>query len=153
LPAEAKPENVTAVFVYGTLKRGECRARFWPRDPIALEPAVIRGRLYDLGPYPALAPGDDAIRGELWRFAPDDMAETLRVLDEVEGATQLGNAYYRRIVVTCQCDDGRHCAAFAYEFARLDRLADIPLVPPGANGQCCWRGGKKLEEHEWQFRR
>lgn len=139
-------EPIAAVFVYGTLKRGQCRARYWPRAPRAVESAVIRGRLYDLGPYPALGPGDDIIRGELWRFAADDMAETLHVLDEVEGATQLGSAYYRRVVVACRLDDGRSFPAFAYEFADPARLADKPIVPPDAGGECCWSGGAELEE-------
>ena len=49
------------VFVYGTLKRGEARARLWPRKPQAVEPATVRGTLYDLGDYPALVPGDDTV--------------------------------------------------------------------------------------------
>ncbi|MEX2186090.1 MAG: gamma-glutamylcyclotransferase family protein [Pirellulales bacterium] len=148
MPTEAQHDAVAAVFVYGTLKRGECRQRCWPRVPIAVEPAVIRGRLYDLGPYPALGPGDDRVRGELWCFDVDAMPETLRVLDEVEGATQLGDFYYRRIILTCECDDGQRREAFAYEFADLDRLKDKPIVPPDASGECCWNGGADLEEIE-----
>jgi gamma-glutamylcyclotransferase (GGCT)/AIG2-like uncharacterized protein YtfP len=139
---------ITAVFVYGTLKQGECRARFWPREPLTVESAVIRGRLYDLGPYPALGPGEDAVRGEVWRLAAEDVAETLRVLDKVEGADQLQNAYYRRIVVDCRCDDGRTVRAWAYEFGDLNCLANKPLVAPDAQGERCWRSGTELEEIE-----
>lgn len=148
MPTEPCPDAVHAVFVYGTLKRGECRARCWPRRPLAVASAVIRGRLHDLGPYPALVPGDDRVRGELWRFHPADMDETLRVLDEVEGATQLGDAYYRRIVVTCRCDDGQDCAAFAYEFVDRERLKNHPIVPADMHGECVWTGEAKLEEIE-----
>jgi gamma-glutamylcyclotransferase (GGCT)/AIG2-like uncharacterized protein YtfP len=129
---------VTAVFVYGTLKRGECRAKFWPYPPLAVESATIRGRLYDLGPYPALGPGDDTIRGEVWHLAEADMPETLRILDEVEGATQLGTAYYRRIVVTCITDDGKSHQAFAYEFAHLNRLRPDQIVAPNDANECSW---------------
>jgi gamma-glutamylcyclotransferase (GGCT)/AIG2-like uncharacterized protein YtfP len=132
-------ESICAVFVYGTLKRGGCRAKFWPRAPLAVEPATIRGRLYDLGPYPALVPGDDAIRGELWRLAADDMTETLRVLDEVEGYHQLGDDYYRRIVVSCRTDDGATVDAYAYEFVQPAAIADKPVVSANARGECEWR--------------
>lgn len=49
---------ITDLFVYGTLKRGQCRETMWPRPPVSVRPAFIRGRLYDLGPYPAIWCGD-----------------------------------------------------------------------------------------------
>jgi gamma-glutamylcyclotransferase (GGCT)/AIG2-like uncharacterized protein YtfP len=72
---------VDCVFVYGTLKRGQVRERSWPRQPLAVEPAWTLGRLFDLGPYPGLLAGTDRVLGELWRFAAEDLPETLRVLD------------------------------------------------------------------------
>lgn len=138
MPLAESPSPITAVFVYGTLKRGECRAKFWPHQPIAVESATIRGRLYDLGPYPALGPGDDTIRGEAWRLAAEHMLETLRILDEVEGATQLGSAYYRRIIVTCNTDDGASLQAFAYEFADLSRLRAAQIISPNQHRECSW---------------
>src|SRR5687768_17088800 len=56
-------ESISAVFVYGTLKQGDVRAHLWPRPPQSIEPAVIRGRMHDLGPYPALVDGGDPIAG------------------------------------------------------------------------------------------
>src|SRR5438093_3247250 len=47
-------QEALPVFVYGTLKRGEERARCWPRSPERVVPATTQGRLYDLGTYPAL---------------------------------------------------------------------------------------------------
>jgi gamma-glutamylcyclotransferase (GGCT)/AIG2-like uncharacterized protein YtfP len=140
--------SINAVFVYGTLKRGECRARFWPHEPMRVESATIRGRLYDLGPYPALGPGEDVVRGEVWHLAPEHIGETLSSLDEVEGATRLKTAYYRRIVVSCRTDDGRDIDAWVYEFGDLNRLRDKPVVQPDARGECCWQGGSDLEDIE-----
>jgi gamma-glutamylcyclotransferase (GGCT)/AIG2-like uncharacterized protein YtfP len=140
--------SIHAVFVYGTLKRGECRARFWPHPPVRVERATIRGRLYDLGPYPALGPGEDIVRGEVWCLAPEYVDETLRALDEVEGATQLKTAYYRRIVVSCRTDDGRDIEAWVYEFGDLSHLQDKPVVLPDANGESSWRGGTDFEDIE-----
>jgi gamma-glutamylcyclotransferase (GGCT)/AIG2-like uncharacterized protein YtfP len=74
----------SAVFVYGTLKRGEVRARSWPRLPLKVDPATVRGTLFDLEAYPALVEGNQIVAGELWHFAPDDIPETLAVLDMIE---------------------------------------------------------------------
>jgi gamma-glutamylcyclotransferase (GGCT)/AIG2-like uncharacterized protein YtfP len=64
------------LFVYGTLKRGESREKKWPFPPVKVLPATTRAALYDLGPYPAIGPGDDTIVGELWFLREEDVAET-----------------------------------------------------------------------------
>jgi gamma-glutamylcyclotransferase (GGCT)/AIG2-like uncharacterized protein YtfP len=138
----AMNETPRAVFVYGTLKRGQCREQFWPRAPLAVETALVRGRLVDLGPYPALLPGDRWIRGELWRFADEDMSETLRVLDEVEGYAGLGEDLYRRVVITCHTTEGAEVAAYAYQFAQPQRAGQAIEVLPGADGVCCWSAAR-----------
>lgn len=86
------------VFVYGTLCRGQCREPCWPRRPVSVTVGYVRGHLFDLGPYPALLPGDDWVRGECWTLREEDMPETLRVLDAIEGFAQPGEAdlYQRR---------------------------------------------------------
>src|SRR5687767_9038822 len=109
--------SIHRIFVYGTLQRGECRERCWPHAPLRIDEAVIRAALYDLGPYPAIGPGDELVRGELWEIAPDQLEETLRVLDEVEGYTQLGHDLYVRRLVACQLGDGRELSAWTYYFA------------------------------------
>src|SRR5436853_6029420 len=38
-------QPITALFVYGTLQRGQCREQFWPHPPISVEGATIRGQL------------------------------------------------------------------------------------------------------------
>lgn len=134
--------SITAVFVYGTLKQGQCRAKYWPRAPQLVSAATIKGRLHDLGPYPALVPGVDTIAGELWQFDAGDMESTMRVLDHVEGYGQLGVDYYRRIVVECTRDDGEPFEAFSYEFANPEDIAETPIVEPGKNGCVSWSAKK-----------
>ncbi len=85
-----------ALFVYGTLKRGECRQERWPRPPVEVRAATLRAALYDLGPYPAIGTGEDLVAGELWFIAAEQMDETLRVLDEIEGFGQGGTDLYTR---------------------------------------------------------
>ena len=75
----------SSVFAYGTLKQDQLRASMWPKRPIRIEPAVVNGELWDLGSYPGLCAGSDSVLGELWTFADRDIAETLEVLDGIEG--------------------------------------------------------------------
>ncbi len=49
-----KHEPVITLFVYGTLKRGFPNHDRFCRNAIAIQPATVWGRLYDLGAYPAL---------------------------------------------------------------------------------------------------
>src|SRR5262249_38272795 len=111
----------SAVFVYGTLKRGQSREKSWPRTPLSIEPATVRGQLYDLGPYPGLIEGSDIVAGELWTFAPQDMPPTVAVLDEIEGLYGRENDEYRRVIIEC-LSSGHKFAAWTYHYARLTAL-------------------------------
>ena len=88
-------------FVYGTLKRGQCREACWPAAPLQVQTGFVRGTLIDLVEYPGLLPGEDWVRGEIWQIAAAHVAETLRVLDAIEGFQAAGdsdNLYDRRRV-------------------------------------------------------
>jgi gamma-glutamylcyclotransferase (GGCT)/AIG2-like uncharacterized protein YtfP len=96
----ADRDLITAVFVYGTLQRGQLRGGMWPCQPVLIEPAVVRGELYDLGAYPGLRFGDDWVLGERWTFLPQDIERTLTVLDGIEGydAASDSGLYLRRTI-------------------------------------------------------
>jgi len=130
--------EIAGVFVYGTLMRGQVRAKYWPREPICIEPATIRGELYDLGPYPAILHGNETIAGELWRIAPGDMEETLRVLDQVEGFGQGGVDLYVRRVVNCRTQSDESVPAFAYYLADESFARRHFRIQPGCDGICRW---------------
>lgn len=89
-----------AFFVYGTLKRGECREAAWPAPPLRIETGYVRGALYDLGPYPALTAGTDWVRGETWWFDPADASAVRATLDKIEVYDQPGepDLYLRRTI-------------------------------------------------------
>jgi gamma-glutamylcyclotransferase (GGCT)/AIG2-like uncharacterized protein YtfP len=127
----------TAIFVYGTLKRGQERERCWPRRPIAVELATVCGAIFDLGPYPALVEGDDTVAGELWQFAPDDMPATLAALDQVEEFAGKPDDLYRRVIVHCQKAEGA-ASAWTYLLARKSLLRSARRIAPDANGVCVW---------------
>ncbi|MEO0475077.1 MAG: gamma-glutamylcyclotransferase family protein [Planctomycetota bacterium] len=85
------PEEFTALFVYGTLKRGDVRA-YLLTDQAYLGKAktLPRYRLFNTGDYPALVEAEPlglpgrSIVGELWRIDNDCLAR----LDEEEGVDE-----------------------------------------------------------------
>ncbi|MBI2480460.1 MAG: gamma-glutamylcyclotransferase [Planctomycetia bacterium] len=132
------PPCIEAIFVYGTLQRGEVRERCWPRKPVRIEWATIRGQLRDLGEYPALVDGEDLILGELWHIAKADMTATLATLDVVEWFGQDDHDLYTRETVTCRTLAGEEQPAYTYRYARLADVALSPIIIPGPDGFCHW---------------
>jgi gamma-glutamylcyclotransferase (GGCT)/AIG2-like uncharacterized protein YtfP len=132
---------IQAVFVYGTLKQGQCRARHWPVPPISILRAWTRGTLFDRHDYPAMTPGDDRVLGELWSFRPDDMPAVVRVLDEVEGANQPGQPdLYRRVIVQAwSLEDDSSRQAFAFHYAVDPQLDGFTPMTPDPGGWVKWR--------------
>jgi gamma-glutamylcyclotransferase (GGCT)/AIG2-like uncharacterized protein YtfP len=126
------------LFVYGTLKRGESREGKWPFAPLQVSPATTQAALYDLGPYPALGPGDDVVAGELWFLREEDVAETLRQFDAIEGYQQGGPDLYVRRVIDCRDADGAIHQAYAYFYANPHWLLSGRRVSPNVEGLCRW---------------
>jgi gamma-glutamylcyclotransferase (GGCT)/AIG2-like uncharacterized protein YtfP len=132
-------DELLPIFVYGTLQRGQERERLWPQRPLRVEEATTVGRLYDLGPYPALVPGDDVVEGELWYVAAEDLSATLKTLDRIEEYSQGSQNLYERRAVRCRNVAGQIREAYAYFYAREADLAGKSPLPHGANGCCRWR--------------
>ncbi len=126
-----------AIFVYGTLQRGQVREHSWPRPPVSIEFATVRGALYDLGPYPALVPGDDTVGGELWHIAECDIAVTLAALDRIEGYANRKDDLYRRVIVECRTAAGS-VPAWTYHLALAELLHSARRIAPDAQGVCDW---------------
>lgn len=136
-------EVVTQVFAYGTLMRGQSRERRWPFAPREVRPATTRGTLYDLGPYPAMAEGDDWISGEVWSFEAHQMQETLRVLDGIEDVHGMPGDLYLRLLVECVLEDGRRTRSHAYQYARP--LDESNRVECGTDGLARWPAGQATD--------
>jgi gamma-glutamylcyclotransferase (GGCT)/AIG2-like uncharacterized protein YtfP len=126
-----KPLHETEVnfFVYGTLKRGECREQRWPRSPIVVEEAWVLGELYNAGNYPALLPGTDKVRGELWSFSQAEFDAIVEVLDGIE-EYRPGDPHnlYTREVIDCETMSGRRTVAHTYQYARLHDLPTFARI-------------------------
>ncbi len=136
--------EVSYVFVYGTLKRGQIRERMWPRPPVRVFNATTRGTLFDLGEYPAMTAGTDLIEGEVWQLAAEDMEATLHVLDQIEDYRDAPDDLYKRVVVECELDGEEtgevkeSVKAFTYHYAAALRDAwRIPTI----SGRCSWPTG------------
>jgi gamma-glutamylcyclotransferase (GGCT)/AIG2-like uncharacterized protein YtfP len=126
--------DVSAFFVYGTLKKDQLRGKLWPRTPVSNVPALIQADLYDLGPYPAALRGDGWVLGELWQFRLEDMPITIEVLDRIEGFVSLGqNNEYDRAVMPAHYPVGSsvQClSAFVYLRAKDARVDSARRIEP-----------------------
>lgn len=135
-------ELAVAFFVYGTLKTGQCRQRCWPRQPLKIQPAFVRGSLYDLGPYPAITRGDDWVQGELWWFDASDCPQVQSTLDEIEGFNQDGYPdLYLREQANCfhSSEAIEHfCSAQIYRYANIAELTPQQRMKPGCDQIVRW---------------
>jgi gamma-glutamylaminecyclotransferase len=100
------------LFVYGTLKRGQCRRRWLAGQTFV---AMVRTkplfRLYNVSTFPALVRSVDglAIEGELWIVDEN----CLRVLDREEGCD---TGLYRRESVELEAPhDSAGAIAYVYQ--------------------------------------
>jgi len=113
----------TYLFVYGTLRRG-CghpmhRALAQGGEYSGL--GRYAGRLFDLGPYPAVVPqpgSTPTVVGELYRLPRPEAV--LPVLDRYEGCTDQGDpgAEYRRERQPVIREDGTAVTAWIYLYNR-----------------------------------
>lgn len=111
-----------ALFVYGTLMRGQSRAHLIARaNPLRILPATAPGRLVHLGGYPGLLPPRMArhrVRGEYVEFDPaSGLLASLDAVEDYRPAAESASLYLRRrIDVTL--DDGTVHPAWTYLYNR-----------------------------------
>lgn len=111
------------LFAYGTLG---------PADPAALgwEPDRVRGRLFDLGPYPGLVgwddPGSGWVEGHVRAVSQHELETLLDPYEDVDGGL------FRRLALMTE----RGRAVWVYVFARP--------VPAGARGPLTRWDGRRL---------
>lgn len=89
-----------ALFVYGTLKRGEINHVLLAPYVRSVETATIRGALYDVGEFPALVEGTGRVLGQIVRVDEAGLAHLLPVLDSLEGyrpGDEAHSMYLRRV--------------------------------------------------------
>ena len=105
------------VFVYGSLRRGgRAHALLAEGRFLGVTESVPGYTMLDLGAYPALVPGEDAIVGELYEASPG----LIRRLDAYEGVPDL---FVREKIALA---DGTE--AWVYIFRNTHRREDWPRV-------------------------
>jgi len=133
--------EVNGVFVYGTLMRGECRAKhIEPHRPTLWTTAQISGfQMLHLGEYPALIPSSDSaliVHGEYVEVA--NLESMIRALDEVEWYypdRPEASEYIRKKV---KVEAPINKTAWTYVSARSN---PHPLIPSN-----CWRSSQGIRD-------
>ena len=140
------PRLIEHVFCYGTLMSGESRSALIEAvgKVETRTKAVTRGRMYDLGEFPAMTIGSshhENVRGELVRV--DRIGELLTVLDRIEGFHGYGaaNSLFERRIVWAQTED-RNVLAWVYV------MEHPPNAPSIAGGNWRERSGDRRRSIE-----
>ncbi|MFK8110744.1 MAG: gamma-glutamylcyclotransferase [Rubripirellula sp.] len=134
---------IVSFFVYGTLKRGECRAQMWPVEPLSVVPAFARGTLFDRDDYPAMLRGSDRVHGECWQFDSGDAPAVVAALDRIEGANQPGipDLYQRVTVEVLGLEADLSVQAYTYHYASDPLLDGFRRMTPNEGGFVSWPAG------------
>lgn len=120
------------LFVYGTLRpcAGTAMARWLAEAGLHVGSGSVRGRLYDLGPYPAFVDAGarvEWVRGDVYRLPR--LEPLLRVLDRYES-----HAYARvRRPVRLDALGPRRRDAWIYLY--LGPLLGVPRIASGEYGR------------------
>jgi gamma-glutamylcyclotransferase (GGCT)/AIG2-like uncharacterized protein YtfP len=115
---QTQNEPQPPLFVFGTLRRGECNHRCISGSYDRWLPATLRNftRVLTTHGFPGIVPSPgDEVTGEVFFICPTLFAETLNRCDLLEGITlgQLVGTYYRRAQVTVETIEGK-LTAWAY---------------------------------------
>jgi gamma-glutamylcyclotransferase (GGCT)/AIG2-like uncharacterized protein YtfP len=123
------------LFVYGTLRPGHAPAAIAAQVGKLLEvgPGAVRGRVYDLGPYPGAvldASAGTMIEGTVFRLPADP--SVLAALDAYEGfdPTDRERSLFVRARTSVTLADGRRLACWVYVYNREEtrpRAPDLSL--------------------------
>lgn len=125
--------GVNALFVYGTLRAGECRHALL-RNVQSIRPARAPGVLLDCGDYPAMRPlqaGESGfVAGELVEI--ENLDGLLAELDAVEGYRGPGQpgSLFRRELIEVQVEGGPARTAWVY-WGEDAITPDCPVIAGG----------------------
>ena len=138
---DSPTDSPTSFFVYGTLKRGQCREHLWPVSPRTITPAWLLATLYGRKDYPALQVGKDHVLGEVWAFEASEIHRVIEQLDQIEGTNQPNESdlYHRRIVDCFDLNQRPLGRSYCYFYA-IDPLEDgfYRVLPRDLSGHSEW---------------
>jgi gamma-glutamylcyclotransferase (GGCT)/AIG2-like uncharacterized protein YtfP len=142
------PGRDSLLFVYGTLRPFVAipMARWLAAEARYVGPARTRGRLYDLGPYPAMrAPvaRRQWVVGDVYQVASP---RVLRVLDLYEAGASAGRPQFARVPCTVAFARGAPRAAWVYLYQ--PRVRHAPRIVGGDYRRHLERAGRAHESRE-----
>ena len=108
------------LFVYGTFCRGLSRNTVL-KDSVYLGIASCKGKLIDIGFYPALIQGDEKVVGEVYKIDPEVL---LTKLDEIEGYSknsEAGSLYIRGKTLATLFSTGDNVDVSLYYFNKAPK--------------------------------
>jgi gamma-glutamylcyclotransferase (GGCT)/AIG2-like uncharacterized protein YtfP len=129
------------VFVYGTLKPGECNYdRYCADTVVAKQAAIVYGQLFDLPfGYPALTPGPGVVHGFVLEFADASVLSQLDELEDYDPQRPIDqNEYVRLPLETFSLQYQPLGVAWAYQMSleQAKRLGGVRLPQGWWQGRC-----------------
>lgn len=132
------------LFVYGTLRRGLRLHRFLAGSRFVAE-ATLRGRLYDVGTYPALVlDREGQVWGEVWEVDATTLARLDRVEDHVPGRQ---DNLYERVDAVAVGNEGREMELQVYIWNR-SIVGLGPILTGEVADYAQWIEGRVLPDPE-----
>jgi gamma-glutamylcyclotransferase (GGCT)/AIG2-like uncharacterized protein YtfP len=107
------------VFVYGTLRKGDCRFGVPTFVEMVHPEAYLEGfQLIHLGGFPGIIPGPGRVRGEVHRYS------SFERLDRIEGFSEANpnSSLFRREEVVVELPLGEELQASVYIFGAGNRM-------------------------------
>lgn len=120
------------VFVYGTLRRGDCRDRAMEGQMLWDEAFIDGFEMLDLGAFPGIVdgPADATVRGEV-HVVPEEVLTG--VLDRIEGYRPDAptDGLYNRRIVEAYNEDGDCVDVWVYIYNQRRRPSATNVIPSG----------------------
>lgn len=135
-----KKPSLTHVFVYGTLKPGECNyQKYCAERVVQVRGATARGQLFALPlGYPAMTVGAGIVEGVILSFTDDLILSDLDQLEDYQpDRPPQQNEYQRQSIQTYQRHNQQPLEmtwAYLMEITKVQAWGGVQL-PQG-----CWRG-------------
>jgi gamma-glutamylcyclotransferase (GGCT)/AIG2-like uncharacterized protein YtfP len=93
-----KCKMIDSMFVYGTLRKQECREQIMNKISLDSKNITINAKMYDIGAFPAITLEEGMVYGEIHKIKENP--NSFETLDCVEGFTKYDeSSLYHRILI------------------------------------------------------
>lgn len=95
---DQKCKMIDSMFVYGTLRKQECREHEMKKISLNSKDITIRAKMYDIGAFPAITLEDGTVHGEIHKIKAE--SHSFDVLDCIENFNKYDeSSLYHRILI------------------------------------------------------